>query len=64
MRGPVVDCVLFFIRLETRRVHPVGMTPNADSTWMPYQARNLSIYFAERGGIQADAHHHSVPLDP
>jgi putative transposase len=49
MRGPVVYYMLFFIHLETRRVHLAGMTPNPDSTWMAQQARNLSIYFAEQG---------------
>jgi putative transposase len=35
-----VDCyVLFFIHLETRQVHILGMTTNPDNQWMKQQAR-------------------------
>jgi putative transposase len=49
MRGPVVYYVLFFIHIQTRRVHLAGITPNPDSAWMAQQARNLSMFFAEQG---------------
>ncbi len=34
--------VLFFIELETRRVHLAGATTNPDSAWVTQQARNVS----------------------
>ena len=49
LRGPVVYYILFFIHIETRRVHVAGMTPNPDGIWMAQQARNLSMFFAEQG---------------
>ncbi len=33
--------VLFFIELQTRRVHIAGITPNPSGTWVCQQARNL-----------------------
>jgi putative transposase len=33
--------ILFFIELETRRVHLVGITSNPDRLWVTQQARNL-----------------------
>jgi putative transposase len=53
LRGPVVYYVLFFIHLETRRVHIAGMTPNPDEIWMCQQARNLSMFFDEQGANKA-----------
>jgi putative transposase len=35
--------VLFFIELQTRRVHLAGTTTNPDGRWVTQQARNLSI---------------------
>jgi hypothetical protein len=34
--------VLFFIELQTRRVHLAGATTNPDGRWVTQQARNLS----------------------
>jgi putative transposase len=34
--------ILFFIELETRRVHLAGVTSNPDGLWVTQQARNLS----------------------
>ena len=33
--------ILFFIELETRRVHLVGVTSNPNGLWVTQQARNL-----------------------
>jgi putative transposase len=49
MRGPVVYYVLFFIHIQSRRVHLAGMTPNPNEIWMCQQARNLSMFFDEQG---------------
>jgi hypothetical protein len=49
LRGPVVYYVLFFIHIETQRVHLAGMTPHPDGVWMAQQARNLSMFFDEQG---------------
>jgi putative transposase len=35
--------VLFFIGLQTRRVHLAGTTTNPDGQWVTQQARNLSL---------------------
>jgi putative transposase len=35
--------VLFFIELQTRRVHLAGATTNPDGRWVTQQARNLSL---------------------
>jgi putative transposase len=40
--------VLFFIELQTRRVHLAGATTNADARWAAQQARNLSLTGALR----------------
>jgi len=41
--------VLFFIELDTRRVHLAGVTANPDGAWVAQQARNLLLVIAERG---------------
>jgi putative transposase len=41
--------VLFFIELDTRRVHLTGVTANPDGTWVTQQARNLLLALEERG---------------
>jgi transposase len=41
--------VLFFIELDTRRVHLAGMTGNPDGAWVTQQARNLLLALEERG---------------
>ena len=39
--------VLFFIELDTRRVHLSGVTANPVGEWVTQQARNLSFVLAE-----------------
>jgi putative transposase len=39
--------VLFFIELDTRRVHFAGVTPHPNGAWVTQQARNLSMGIAE-----------------
>jgi hypothetical protein len=41
--------VLFFIELDTRRVHLAGVTPNPNAAWVAQQARNLLLMLGERG---------------
>ena len=41
--------VLFFIELDTRRVHLAGVTSNPDGAWVAQQARNLFLATAEEG---------------
>jgi hypothetical protein len=41
--------VLFFIELDTRRVHLSGITANPVGEWVTQQARNVSFALAEQG---------------
>ena len=41
--------VLFFIELDTRRVHLAGVTANPNATWVAQQARNLLLVLGEQG---------------
>jgi putative transposase len=41
--------VLFFIELDTRRVHLAGVTANPDGTWVAQQARNPLLVLGQRG---------------
>jgi putative transposase len=41
--------VLFFIELDTRRVHLAGVTANSDGQWVTQQARNLLLVLGEQG---------------
>jgi putative transposase len=40
--------VLFFIELDTRRVHLAGVTANPNRAWVTQQARNLLLALAEQ----------------
>ncbi len=40
--------VLFFIELDTRRVHLAGLTANPNGVWITQQARNLLLVLEER----------------
>ena len=41
--------VLYFIELDTRRVHLAGVTAHPNGAWVTQQARNLLLALAERG---------------
>ena len=41
--------MLFFIELDTRRVHLAGVTVNPDGQWVTQQARNLLLALGEQG---------------
>jgi putative transposase len=41
--------VLFFIKLDTRRVHLAGVTANPNGAWVAQQARNLLLVLEEQG---------------
>jgi putative transposase len=41
--------VLFFIELDTRRVHLAGVTTNPNGPWVTQQARNLLQVLGEQG---------------
>jgi putative transposase len=41
--------VLFFIELDTRRVHLAGVTANPNGGWVAQQARNLLLVLEEQG---------------
>jgi len=42
LRGVVTYYVLFFIRLESRRVEVAGITPHPNEVWMKQIARNVT----------------------
>ena len=43
--GLVDFFILFFIHIDSRKVHIVGITPNPDEPWMAQQARNMCMFF-------------------
>jgi putative transposase len=44
--------VLFFIQLDTRRVHLAGVTANPSGAWVAQQARNLLGALDEEAGLR------------
>jgi hypothetical protein len=45
--------VLFFIKLDSRRVHLAGVTAHPDGAWVAQQARNLLLVLGDRGRAAA-----------
>lgn len=45
--GLVEHFVLFFIHVDSRKVHVAGITANPDGPWTAQQARNMSMFFDE-----------------
>jgi putative transposase len=41
--------VLFFLELDTRRIHLVGVTANPNAAWVTQQAHNLLLVLEEQG---------------
>src|SRR4029453_14704266 len=41
--------VLFFIELDTRRIHLAGVTATPNGLWITQQARNLLLVLSEQG---------------
>jgi len=41
--GMVTYSILFFIHLETRKIHIAGITAHPDEAWMKHMARNLTM---------------------
>jgi hypothetical protein len=48
--------VLFFIELDTRRVHLAGVTANPDGTWVAQQARNPLLVLANEDDGRASCY--------
>ena len=48
--------MLFFIELDTRRVHLAGVTANPAGTWVAQQARNLLLELGERRQVRFVLH--------
>jgi hypothetical protein len=52
--GLVTYYVLFFIHLESRKVHMAGVTPHPNEQWMMQIARNVTM---EEWGVLAPGHY-------